>query len=53
MDEMIMIKEETSDDSLTESMVPCGSDYNFFKDAMTLDAVLRLERLLNQGQFKE
>lgn len=51
MDEimMTMIKEETFDDSLTDNTVPYGGagDEGFYKDAMTLDAVMRLERILN------
>ena len=50
MDEMIMtmIKEETFDDSLTDNMSSYGgtSDEVFYRDAMTLDAVMRLEQLL-------
>lgn len=51
MDEMIMtmVKEETFDDSLTDNTTSYGgtSDEGFYKDAMTLDAVIRLERLLD------
>lgn len=51
MDEMIMtmIKEETFDDFLTDNTTPYGgtSDEGFYRDAMTLDAVMRLERLLD------
>lgn len=48
MDEMIMtmIKEETFDDSSTDT-TSYRSDEYFYKDAMTLDAVMRLERSLD------
>lgn len=52
MDEimMTMIKEEAFDDSLTDNTAPyggAGDEDFYYKDAMALDAVMRLERLLD------
>lgn len=49
MDEMILmlaLTEET-DDFVDNSNNIIDTEYAFYKDAMTLDAVMRLERILN------